>query len=222
VGFLTIPRIGMTDDVIVQGVGTDQLRQGPGHYPGTPLPGAPGNVAIAGHRTTYAAPFYNLNELQAGDPITIQTVGGTFHYAVTQSMTVAPTDNAVLDSTSQSEVTLTTCNPRYSATQRLVVVALLQSSQATKVAPAGTSSPTTTGRGRAAGAVLADNAGGGDLTGAVLWGLVTAAVALSVWFLWRRVRRSRRWGVLVLGTPLAVAMLLIFFAHVSAVLPASF
>jgi sortase A len=222
VGFLSIPRIGMSDDVIVEGVGTDQLRQGPGHYPGTPLPGQPGNVAIAGHRTTYAAPFYNLNELQAGDPITIQTVLGTFHYVVTQSNTVSPTDSAVLDSTGPSELTLTTCNPRYSATQRLIVVALLQGSDLGGTGhPAGTTKTTKATR-NPSRTELADNGAGGSVGGAVLWGLLTASVTLAVWALWRRLRSPGRWGVLTLGTPAVLVVLFIFFGHVSAVLPASF
>jgi len=222
VGFLSIPRIGMSDDVIVEGVGTDQLRQGPGHYPGTPLPGEPGNVAIAGHRTTYAAPFYNLNELQEGDPIVIETVRGTFDYAVTENVTVTPTDSAVLDSTSQSELTLTTCNPRYSATQRLVVVATLRSSHMNEVLRAVAPTAPAQKATRSGDATLADNGGGGSVGGAVLWGMLTAGAALGLWVLWRRVRTPGRWGVLTLGSPVVLIVLFIFFGHVSAVLPASF
>lgn len=232
VGFLSIPRIGLTNDVIVEGDGTDQLRQGPGHYPGTPLPGQPGNAAIAGHRTTYAAPFYNLNELQAGDPITVQTVQGTFHYAVTQNTIVAPTDSAVLDSTATSELTLTTCNPRYSSAQRLVVVATLRSSHLTGPGHAGAStadgatskSAKSTSSTSSVNATLADNGGGGDITGAVLWGLLAGGLALVVRLLWRRAPRPGRgrWGVLLVGTPVTLLVLFVFFGHVSAVLPASF
>ena len=111
VGLLSIPKIGLLD-AIVEGVGEAQLEQGPGHYPGTPLPGEPGNVAIAGHRTTYAHPFYNLNELGPGDSIYILTGQGFFHYKVANSQVVAPTDVAVLASVgNHSTLTLTTCNP---------------------------------------------------------------------------------------------------------------
>ena len=71
-GVITIPAIDLSM-VVVEGTGDDQLRSGPGHYPGTPLPGEAGNSAIAGHRTTYLHPFYNLNDLVAGDSITIET-----------------------------------------------------------------------------------------------------------------------------------------------------
>ena len=96
---------------------------GPGHYPGTPLPGQAGNAAIAGHRTTYGGPFYDLNELVAGDLITVTTVQGAFRYAVVDSEVVDPTDGSVLDRTPVPELTLTTCTPWYSAARRLVVVA---------------------------------------------------------------------------------------------------
>ena len=120
VGLLRIAKIGL-DKVIVQGTSTNDLRQGPGHYPGTPLPGEAGNAAIAGHRTTYGAPFYNLDELVPGDLIVITTVQGTFTYSVTGTVIVSPNDTSVVDDTTFPELTLTTCNPRFSASQRLVV-----------------------------------------------------------------------------------------------------
>ena len=123
VGFLSIPKIGL-NDAIVEGVDEADLEQGPGHYPGTPLPGEPGNVAIAGHRTTYAHPFYNLDQLAVGDPIFIMTTQGLFRYNVSGTQIVPPTDVAVLDTTSSAAtLTLTTCNPRYSAATRMVVTA---------------------------------------------------------------------------------------------------
>jgi sortase A len=124
-GHLVIPRIGL-DDYVVEGVGEAQLAEGPGHYPGTAQIGAPGNVGIAGHRTTYGAPFYDLNELQAGDLIYLtNTAGQTFTYKVTTHFIVVPSDGAVLDPTTVPSLTLTTCNPRFSATDRLVVRATL-------------------------------------------------------------------------------------------------
>ena len=87
VGTITIPKIDLSM-VVVEGTGDAQLQTGPGHYPGTPLPGEIGNAAIAGHRTTYLHPFYNLNELVPGDPITIVTLQGIFLYHVTGSLAV--------------------------------------------------------------------------------------------------------------------------------------
>src|SRR3984957_1349818 len=127
VGTITIPKIDLSM-VVVEGTGEAQLQTGPGHYPGTPLPGEKGNSAIAGHRTTYLHPFYNLNELVPGDSITIVTLQGIFLYHVTGSLAVAPTDVSVIDQTRAATLTLTTCNPRYSASQRLVVHARLVAS----------------------------------------------------------------------------------------------
>jgi sortase A len=216
----------MTNDVIVQGVDDDDLRQGPGHYPGTPLPGQAGNAAIAGHRTTYAAPFYNLNELQVGDPIVVTTSQGTFHYAVTQSEVVSPTDATVLDDTTTPELTLTTCNPRYSSSQRLVVVALLQSSQlALPVVQASPATPPRPHAGsRAAAGSLAGNGGDNGNPGpAVLWGILTAGAALAVILGFRRLRQPFfRRGFLLIGTLAVLAALFVFFGQVSVLLPASF
>jgi sortase A len=126
VALIEIPRISLSA-VVVQGVEVPDLKKGPGHYPGTPLPGEPGNVVISGHRTTYGRPFYNLDELTTGDPIYLTDPDGSrFTYVVSRTSIVAPTDIAVVSATTDNRLTLTTCNPRYSAAQRLVVVAELQ------------------------------------------------------------------------------------------------
>ena len=127
---LTIPAIGL-NMIVVQGTAEPDLEQGPGHYLGTPLPGEMGNVGIAGHRTTWARPFSNLNELVPGDRIITTTARGTFTYRVTSVFTVAPTDLKVLRATPRAVITLTTCNPRYSAAQRLIVRGVLSSSSIT-------------------------------------------------------------------------------------------
>jgi sortase A len=124
-GHLVIPRIGV-NYFVVEGVGSSQLAEGPGHYPGTAAIGGSGNVGIAGHRTTHGAPFYDLNELTAGDLIYLTNLAHqTFTYRVTTQFVVAPSDGAVLNPTPRPSLTLTTCNPRYSAAQRLIVRAAL-------------------------------------------------------------------------------------------------
>ena len=144
VGVISIPKISLSM-VVVEGTDADQLRSGPGHYPGTPLPGEAGNAAIAGHRTTYLHPFYNLNELVPGDPIDIVTVQGIFEYHVVSSQAVDPTDVAVVAPTPTPTLTLTTCTPRYSASQRLVVQATLVADVLTGTkAPATPATPVTT------------------------------------------------------------------------------
>jgi LPXTG-site transpeptidase (sortase) family protein len=122
---LVIPAIGLSR-YVVQGVSEADLQMGPGHYPGTPLPGQPGNVGIAGHRTTFGAPFFRLNEVTRGDVVLLtDTSGTTWVYGVVHQWVVDPSDTAVLGPTTTSMLTLTTCNPRFEATSRLVVRAAL-------------------------------------------------------------------------------------------------
>jgi sortase A len=135
---LRIPKAGV-NHVVVEGVGDEELRKGPGHYPDcetgfpgplcTPLPevwpGERGRVIISGHRTTYGAPFYDLNELKNGDEIEIRARWGEFTYEVVDKMVVEPnsTDIANPRASESRELVLTTCNPRYSAAERLIIVA---------------------------------------------------------------------------------------------------
>jgi sortase A len=126
-GYIKIPKIGL-DMIFVQGVSVDDLRTGPGHYPDSALPGQKGNVAIAGHRTTYLHPFWSLDKLVKGDRILLRTRKGTFVYSVEWVRVVAPTDTSVVRPTPAPSVTLTTCNPRFSASQRLIVRGRLVSS----------------------------------------------------------------------------------------------
>jgi sortase A len=122
---LKIDKLGLYK-AVVEGVDTNDLKKGPGHYAGTPLPGEAGNVAIAGHRTTYGAPFYRINELAVGDPIQVTTKQGNFTYKVSEQKVVGPNDNFVLDNTPDRNIlTLTTCHPRFSASQRLIIIATL-------------------------------------------------------------------------------------------------
>jgi sortase A len=124
---LDIPRIQLDNKVVVEGVGRDELRKGPGHVPSTVAPGQPGTFGISGHRTTYGAPFYRLDELAKGDTITVVTREAIYTYTVTRTAIVRPVDTQVLDNVRGADgglkptITLTTCHPRYSARQRLVV-----------------------------------------------------------------------------------------------------
>jgi sortase A len=128
VAILKIPRIHL-DMVVVEGTDTLALERGPGHYTGTAYPWQDhGRVAIAGHRTTYLHPFYSLDALRKGDPIVLLTEYGTFRYEVTAIDVTAPDGilpdgSYVLDQTKRPTLALTTCNPRYSAAQRLIVLA---------------------------------------------------------------------------------------------------
>ena len=122
VGRIKIPKIG-ANFVIVEGSNPADLRTGPGHYPETPLPGLPGTVAIAGHRTTYLAPFRRINELKRGDRITITMPYGTFVYSVQRQQIVSPQALWVLRRKGYNRLVLTACHPLYSAAQRIVVFA---------------------------------------------------------------------------------------------------
>jgi sortase A len=128
-GKIAIPRIGL-DAVFVQGTGTSDLRKGPGHYPATPLPGQHGTVAIAGHRTTYLAPFHDVNELRPGDRITLSMPYGRFEYRVEHTRIVAPTALWVTDRVGYDRLILSACHPLYSAAQRIVVFAKLERADA--------------------------------------------------------------------------------------------
>jgi sortase A len=124
---LDIPKIRLDNKVVVEGVGREELRKGPGHVPSTVLPGQDGTFGVSGHRTTYGAPFYRLNELAKGDTITVVTREAVYTYTVTRTAIVRPTDTQVLnnvtgpDGKPKATITLTTCHPRYSARQRLIV-----------------------------------------------------------------------------------------------------
>ena len=123
---IKIPAIGV-DVVVVEGTTQSALRAGAGHYPQTPLPCEAGNVGIAGHRTTYGKPFHNLDLLKPGDTIVLETPVGSCTYKMTAPpFVVTPTDTHVVDPTPVPTLTLTTCHPKGSARQRLVVQAQLQ------------------------------------------------------------------------------------------------
>ena len=128
---IKIPKIKV-DVVVVEGTTQSALRAGAGHYPQTPLPCEPGNVGIAGHRTTYGKPFHNLDQLAVGDEIILETPVGSCRYVLEAvPFVVAPTDTHVVDPTPDGRLTLTTCHPKGSARQRLVVQAVLQPETAT-------------------------------------------------------------------------------------------
>jgi sortase A len=117
----------VTDDpyFVVSGVTLDDLRAGPGHYPESAPPGGDGNFAVAGHRTTYGAPFWSLDELQEGDTIHVVDLDGEeWVYEFTEQRVVSPADTWVVGEdpleTGEPTITLTTCHPRFSAAQRLI------------------------------------------------------------------------------------------------------
>jgi sortase A len=127
-GRLAMPSLG-TSWVAVDGTQPGDLRRGPGFYEDNPLPGAGGTVAIAGHRTTYMAPFRRLDELDRGDRLVLTMPYGRFTYRVQRTRIVQPTDTWVVRRTDHERLVLTACHPLYSAAQRIVVFARLTRSE---------------------------------------------------------------------------------------------
>jgi sortase A len=130
VALIRIPRLGKGFHyVVIEGVSVADLRKGPGHYPGTAMPGQIGNFVVSGHRTTYLAPFNKLGELRDGDRILIDTRASQYVYKVTTTKVVQPDDVNVAAPVPEHPranptkrlITLTTCNPKYSAAQRLII-----------------------------------------------------------------------------------------------------
>lgn len=129
-GVLHVPALGQDWEwVIVEGVSDDDLAKGPGHFPGTALPGAVGNFAVAGHRSTHGEPFADLDQLEVGDPVVVETVDGWLVYQVTWERILSPSATEVLDPVAghpgekaeQRTMTLVTCHPRWGSSERLVI-----------------------------------------------------------------------------------------------------
>jgi sortase A len=123
---IEMPRIGV-DKIVVAGVEKNDLKKGPGHYPETPLPGQLGNAAIAGHRTTFGQPFFDVDKLADGDEIILTTLTGRYVYRVTGQQIVSPSDYQVIATTdpTRATLTLTSCHPKYTARERIIIFAEL-------------------------------------------------------------------------------------------------
>ena len=207
---LEVPSAGIAD-IVVEGATVSALRHGPGHITGTALPGEPGNSAIAGHRTTYGAPFANLDDVKVGDEVTVTTARGVFTYAVGDVRIVGPNRTDVLRSRGDATtLTLITCHPRFSTAKRLVVTAELTSSEPLATTPPPATTPTTTAG--ATTTVPSDNtldapttaavddlaeldgwfSDTGAIAPAILLGLVLAAIAVATHFARRALRRRGR------------------------------
>jgi sortase A len=129
---IEIPAIGVSE-YVVEGTDTADLRKGPGHYPDTPLPGEKGTTAIAGHRTTYGAPFRNIDDLKPGQVIRLDMPDGTFVYRVEKVKIVDDQDLSVLEPKGYKRLLLSACHPLYSAAQRVIVFARQVRREASRV-----------------------------------------------------------------------------------------
>jgi sortase A len=215
VGIIDIPKIGLSK-AFVEGVNVDDLRNGPGHYPGTPFPGQVGNAAVAGHRTTYGAPFENLDQLVEGDEIRVQTLQGEFRYKVSERgpYVVDPDDSSPLDEApNAATLTLTTCDPKYSAAQRLIVKANL-------VLPAGEVPLPATVEPDAPEPEISGLSGeSSSRAPAILWGAIAAVVGMLWWLMFHR---HPRWSTWLVGAIPFVAALFVFYTYLERVLPSNY
>jgi sortase A len=122
IGKIELPTIDK-EAFVVEGTDTGTLRKGPGHYPETPLPGERGTVGIAGHRTTYGAPFRNIDDLKRGDRVIVAMPDGTFVYRVEKTRIVKPSETSVKNPVGYDRLILSACHPLHSAAERIVVFA---------------------------------------------------------------------------------------------------
>jgi sortase A len=125
IGRIIVPAMDGLNAVFVQGTDTGSLQKGPGHYPDTPFPGEGGTIGIAGHRTTYLAPFRHIDSMHKGDRITLEMPYGTFTYRVQRSEIVDPSDVQIVHKVGYERLVLTACHPLYSASQRYAIFARL-------------------------------------------------------------------------------------------------
>ena len=234
------------DKMVVEGVGRAQLRLGPGHYPGSPSPGEGGNVAIAGHRSTHGSPFGDLDLLLPGDEIVLETVTGRLVYRVQGQpgpggetighRIVSPGETAVLADHGDDRLTLTSCHPRYSARERLVVVALLETGSLVRpqADPLPLPDRSATGAGERKEATRSEAVAGPSITlessgaeelgwrwhegpRALAWAVLTALTAIGGWWFGRRRNSAIPW---LYAMTVAVGPLFIFYVHVDRLLPA--
>jgi len=214
---IEISKIGV-DKIVVAGVDYKALEKGPGLFDGSPLPGQLGNVAIAGHRTSYGAPFSRLNELTLGDEIVLTRAGSTFTYIVSEKpFIVKPSQTEVLktiDATT-GQLTLVTCHPKWTSENRMIVKAKLESSVTPQ--PATVFSP-------ASVEVVGDfNAGWfrepDAIPGAVLLAVVLLLMALVAMRLVSRGRTA--WVVYPVTAVVFLPVLFVFFGYLSRLLPAN-
>ena len=241
---IRIPSIGV-NRTVVEGVSLDQLKRGPGHYPETPLPGQAGNVSIAGHRTTYGQPFHNFDKVKIGDQVIFETLQGKFVYEITESIIVKPNQVEILEEKGDNRITLIACHPKYSAAERLILIGKLVGTPAPALT--GQAEAQDEAREQNTGDALAEGASiDGGLSGtaaskwpAVFWGLVAAAIWFVTWLIQTLIRRRIRsqaaegepptrakrlltWTPYLVGVPIFMVALYVFFENFGRLLPGNY
>jgi len=209
VAVLTIPAIGL-EKVVVEGTTPELLKDGPGHFRNTPLPGQFGNSVITARRTTYGKPFGNLDAIKIGDDIEVTTAEGTFRYVVTTTGTVTGGQTDVLASTGNSQLVLVTSDPPLIASGRVGVVAALQGDPLAAPVLVHTVllSPVESG--------LSGSYGGLPL--AVFFGVLLAA---AIYIAWRLYHGWSHVATYLVTTPIILALMFAFFENLDRMLPGS-
>lgn len=205
VAVLQIPAIGL-DQVVVQGSSPEDLKQGPGHLPGTPLPGEFGNAVIIGHRLTYGGPFGHLGRLGRGDTIAVLTGQGRFTYRVTGTSTVRPGQHDVVGPSADSRLTLVTSTSAFGSDRRAVTASLVGDPVGIATRPPAT----------AAGDELGTS---GDIAGlylAIIWLIALAGLALAAA---RAYRNWPRLAVHLVTTPPLLMLLYLVYQSLDRFLP---
>jgi sortase A len=221
IGRIQIPAIGV-DQYVAEGTSSGDLEKGPGHYMGTAVPGQAGNVAIAGRRTTFGAPFGRIDELHPGESITLTTRRGeVLIYSLSGlPRTVSASDVSVLTDFGDNRLTLVTSAPRYSATSNLVVVAVLVPTSI-RAQAGGTTTATPAPEAGAPPGPLAETHTGSWNLHRLPFAVLLAVLLVLLGLANRRPRHRRRLGpVLVLG-PIWIAGLYLLFVALSNVLPST-
>jgi sortase A len=227
-GKIEIPKIGLSAFVI-EGVSDSDLHSGPGHYPATPQPGQQGNAAIAGHRTTYGAPFASIDELTPGSEVKVTTLQGAFTYKVlgcdqlpmpegatcddpaNGHVIVSPSAVHVLDEVpGRNLLTLTACHPKFSASKRIVVFAELQG-EPRPASPRAADAPTPELQGLSGKRA--------PKLPAIMFGLLCAAIWIAAW---RLGKLWRKWPSYLIGLPFFLVALFFFFENFSRLLPSNY
>jgi len=196
--------------LVVEGSAPADLEKGVGHFSSTPVPGAPGNVVIAGRRTTFGAPFRHIDRLEKGSRIFITSGAGKFLYLVDKKTIVRPGKPDVVGRTTANQLSLVTSNPAYFAGERLAIIATLQGNPIRPPAIAGpvVISQKETG-------LAGDGSALGPL---VVFSELLAAVLVGAAIAWRR---KPGWAIYLLGAPVALAMMALTFEQLSRLLPAT-
>ena len=132
IGRIEAPAMDGLDAVVVQGTDTASLQKGPGHYPETPFPGEKGTVGIAGHRTTYLAPFRHIDSVEPGDQIVLKMPYATFYYRVEKAAIVDPSNVGVVRDVGYERLVLSACHPLYSAAERYIIFARMTREERTR------------------------------------------------------------------------------------------